>query len=202
VDISFDPSANLKLYVATSRLQDAGNGAFSLDTIHDGDSICDYTGNTNLTLHQVRRRAYTSQYVWTDDASGYVCDAADAQSCAARYVNDALDEHRNNAKFVLQGTRLFLRATRTILPHEEICAAYGGEYWQQPHFSASLLTRAMTCYHQPDFQPSFQLLLDEAIIEELFSSNPSLRQSGSDASVHQLFDQSLPCPLQYKWSRQ
>ena len=83
-------------------------------------------GNTNLTLHQVRRRAYTSKYVWTDDASGYACDAADVQSCAARYVNNALDEHRNNAKFVLQGTRLSLQATRTILPHEEICAAYGG----------------------------------------------------------------------------
>ena len=49
--------------------------------------------------------------------------------CLAGYVNEPLDESRENAAFQVLNGRLVLVATRPIRAHEEIFSRYGILYW-------------------------------------------------------------------------
>ena len=49
--------------------------------------------------------------------------------CLAGFVNDPLDESKENARWEYINGKLFLRATRDIRPNEQIFAHYGYAYW-------------------------------------------------------------------------
>jgi hypothetical protein len=198
IDISWDTSACHTIYIAESRLDGAGSGAFAINTIDDGAIIGEYTG-TILTHAEANKESNTSDYIWSDEISGYAVDAGPITSCAARYINDSLSEHGNNAKFVLQGGKLNLVATRTILPNEETCAGYGHEYWAQSRWPTTILRRAQQ-YHR-NVPLLWSPLLAAKAIEDLHKRNPEVMVTGTDAKVHQLFDPSLDKDkgLKYKW---
>ncbi len=48
--------------------------------------------------------------------------------CLAGFVNDPLDESKENARWEYINGKLFLRAKRDIRPNEQIFAHYGYEY--------------------------------------------------------------------------
>ena len=64
----------------------------------------------------------------------HVIDARHHPKSLARYVNDAqglvrVKGRRNNARFVNDGLRVFVEATRDIQAGEEIFVEYGKKYW-------------------------------------------------------------------------
>ena len=75
-------------FIADSLETDAGKGAFARRSLLKGARIGAYMGGEHLTVKQVLRTTYESQYAFADIRSGLARDAQDPQSCMMRYAND------------------------------------------------------------------------------------------------------------------
>jgi hypothetical protein len=117
-----------KLYVGKSEdPPDTGWGLFASVPIQDQSIICEYAGWVNATS-----LSPPSAYVFTityRDGSIHIIDDFDPilgrVISLGGYTNDPLNEHRENAKWVTVGDRLYLQATRHIKAHEQIFVHYG-----------------------------------------------------------------------------
>lgn len=77
---------------------------------------------------------YNSYYIFYVNEN-HIIDAATYKKSLAKYINDAKGIQKikglnNNAQFVLDGLKVFVKATRDIPAGTEIFVSYGKEYWQ------------------------------------------------------------------------
>ncbi|ANH82971.1 SET domain-containing protein-lysine N-methyltransferase [Niabella ginsenosidivorans] len=122
-----------RLFVKTSTLPNAGKGLFTKVNIAKNEIITEYIGNL-VTWKEVEQDV-DNGYIFhiNDDA---VIDASKNKNSFGRYANDAAGLQRvkgitNNAEYMEEGTRVFIKAKRAIPAGSEIFVAYGPQYWKQ-----------------------------------------------------------------------
>ena len=120
------------LEIKDSNITGAGKGLFTTRSITKGTRIVEYKGRIR-TWKEVENEDQ-NYYIFhvTDE---HVIDASTYKKSPARFINDAKGLTKvkgiiNNAKFVIDGFRVFVEATRNIPAGSEIFLSYGKEYWQ------------------------------------------------------------------------
>jgi hypothetical protein len=113
-----------------SNIKDAGLGLFyvppSPETIPAGTTLCHYTGH--IHNFQSARSINDNSYLMMVQGDILV-DPGPVKSVKARYINDPLNEELINCKYVPDGLRSAVVATRPIQPGDELFVAYGDIYW-------------------------------------------------------------------------
>ena len=118
------------LEVRTSLIPGAGNGLFALKDYEPNDILCEYTGSRLTLLQTMRLKDKT--YLMGGFGLNCHIDAKDHPDVLARYINDARDEARQNAKFVKLkvAKKAQVVAIQPIKAGDEIYASYGPVYWR------------------------------------------------------------------------
>lgn len=121
------------LKVKTSTLPNAGKGLFAKVDFSKGSIVAQYEGR--LCKWKDVEDDVDNGYIYhiNDNA---VIDAAQSFTTFGRYANDAaglqkLDGLKNNAKYVEDGKKVFITATKKITAGSEIFVSYGRHYWKQ-----------------------------------------------------------------------
>jgi len=120
------------LLIKKSRIPGAGKGLFTKQFIAKGTRIVEYKGKITTWKNVLQGKNFNA-YVYFINRN-YVIDAMRRKTALARYANDAngLSKNhtfRNNAKYVIDGKRVFIEAKKDIEAGEEILVSYGNEYW-------------------------------------------------------------------------
>jgi len=120
------------LLIKKSRIPGAGKGLFTKQFIAKGTRIVEYKGKITTWKNVLQGKNFNA-YVYYINRN-YVIDAMRRKTAFARYANDAngLSKNhtfRNNAKYVIDGKRVFIEAKKDIEAGEEILVSYGNEYW-------------------------------------------------------------------------
>lgn len=118
--------------VKRSTLPGAGKGLFAKTFIPRGTKIVEYKGRIR-TWKEVDPHKHDNGYIYYVKRY-HVIDAARQTSALARYANDARGIVRvkgisNNAEYMEEGLKVYIRAVKDIQPGAEILVAYGKEYW-------------------------------------------------------------------------
>jgi hypothetical protein len=118
-----------QLLIKKSGLTKAGKGLFTEKPIAKGTKIVEYKGLIK-PLIEIKDRRYAF-YVNKD----HVIDAKQNKEGLAHFANDAKGlskkaDLRNNAKYLKEGVRVFIVATKQINAGEEILVGYGKSYWE------------------------------------------------------------------------
>lgn len=129
------------LEVLPSRIPNAGNGLFATRVFANNSLITLYEGNV-IDKAEADRRQSQGQAHYIRSAvkqHKYIDSLRDPEQAHGRggasFVNDGTEWGWNNStfetKFCQKQARdiLFLKATKEILPGEEIFASYGRDYW-------------------------------------------------------------------------
>ena len=121
-----------ELYIQPSTLPGAGMGLFTGVEIPRGTLIIEYLGTVS-TWKEVMHELDNPYLCYVN--RNHVINGAPHPEYLARYANDAagpvrLDGLRNNSFFEIDGTRVFIKATRRIPAGSEIFVNYGKEYWE------------------------------------------------------------------------
>ncbi|CAN5583317.1 hypothetical protein BH11BAC2_BH11BAC2_13230 [soil metagenome] len=127
------------LYLRKSNLPGAGKGLFTKQKLTRGDIVCEYEGEIVTWAECVRRANEGHEgYVFFITKNRCV-DAYFTPMAMGRYANDAkgvgrVATLRNNAQYEIKSRngekKVFIVATRTIHPSEEILVDYGQDYWE------------------------------------------------------------------------
>ena len=120
-----------ELEIKTSTIAGGGQGLFTKVFIPRGARIIEYKG-TITTWEKVKDEA-DNAYIYFLKPN-YVIDARHHPKSLGRYANDAKGLVRtkgksNNAKFLDDGLRVFIAATKDIHAGDEILVEYGRGYW-------------------------------------------------------------------------
>lgn len=125
--------------VKKSQLPKAGNGLYALKEYRRGDIVCEYEGEI-VTWAECERRSDQGYEGYVFFFSKNRCvDAYFTPWAFGRYANDArgigrVKGLRNNAVYetkVRNGEkRVFIVASMTIQPGQEIFVHYGDDYWR------------------------------------------------------------------------
>jgi SET domain-containing protein len=129
------------LHVKRSIIPGAGKGLFTKKQIKKGTRISEYKGKIT-TWKDMNHKNGGNPYIFFVNKD-HVIDAWHSKNAKARYANDAKGLKRikgitNNAKYIHDGTRVFLEAKKNIPPGSEILVAYGKEYWDAVKYNNSL----------------------------------------------------------------
>ena len=118
-----------RLRVAPSTIEGAGEGLFATQAIAATETIGFYRGEV-LTLREALQLKDRDYLMGGFGPNAHV-DARDAFAMPGRYVNDAFDASRLNARFDKSKATRSARvvALRDIVEGEEIFASYGRSYW-------------------------------------------------------------------------
>jgi uncharacterized protein len=121
-----------QLEIKKSTIPGAGKGLFTKVKIEKGTRILEYTG-TVTTWKGVDHINGTNPYIYYVNRN-HVIDAHKHPKALGRYANDARGLQRqkginNNADYVVDGLKVYIRATRNIPAGSEILVSYGKEYW-------------------------------------------------------------------------
>ena len=129
MDLPIPQLPGFLLTVADSTLPGAGKGLFTLQRIEVDDYLCSYDGKRLSKEDLPRPLGPENDYIWSNRGESVIIDAFHHLSCFGRYANDALYDHKCSAMIIMHKGKVKLRATRDILPNEEIFVHYGGGYW-------------------------------------------------------------------------
>jgi hypothetical protein len=133
------PVINKKnLLVKRSRLPCAGKGLFTKVYLPKGARIAEYKGRM-ITWKEFNA---DNPFIYSINRK-HVIDARPYKKTLARYANDArglysLKGVRNNSKYVEDGFKVFIEATKDIKRGEEILVDYGKEYWDAIRYNIKL----------------------------------------------------------------
>jgi len=121
-----------KVIVKTSNLPNAGNGLFAREFIPKNSLIVEYKGKIT-TWKEVDDNDGNNGYIYFVKKH-HVIDASRHTSALARYANDARGIQRvkgitNNAEYVEEGLKVYIKSNKDIPAGEEILVEYGKEYW-------------------------------------------------------------------------
>ena len=127
------------VYIKKSQLPKAGKGLFVEQEYRRGDIICEYEGEF-VPWSECEKRAQEGHEGYVFFISKNRCvDAYFTPWAMGRYANDARGIGRvsgltNNAQYEIKRRngeqRVFIVATRTILPGQEVFVHYGEDYWR------------------------------------------------------------------------
>ena len=122
---------NPYLKVKISSLPGCGKGLFTKIFIPKGMIITEHTGK--ITSFKDADAEDNNPYLFYVTRN-HVIDAKHQHQTLARFANDARGQKRiagfgNNAKYIIIAKRVFIIASKDILPKEEIFVGYGKEYW-------------------------------------------------------------------------
>lgn len=112
-----------KRYVVRKSGPGLGHGLFAAARISRGDFIAEYTGKRiTAAVADVSKSRYLFELndEWTING--------EARSNTARYINHSC---RPNVEAEIEGDRIMIYATRTVLPGEEFLIDYGEEYFEE-----------------------------------------------------------------------
>lgn len=136
--------------VKKSQLPKAGNGLFALKAFRRGDIVCEYEGEI-VTWAECERRSDEGHEGYVFFFSKNRCvDAYFTPWAFGRYANDArgigrVEGLRNNAQYEIKTRngekRVFIVATMSIQPGEEIFVHYGDDYWRYLTATRSLFLK-------------------------------------------------------------
>ena len=121
------------LFVQISKLENAGNGLFSVIDIFKDEIIATYGGEI-ISQNQARLRALKkNDKYFINKLDGTILDSMKSK-CLARYANDAeafgKSSFRNNAKIAMDDdNNVCIVATKKIKGGDEIFCGYGKRYW-------------------------------------------------------------------------
>ena len=121
-----------KLEIKNSVLPGAGKGLFAKELIPKGSKIIEYKGKIT-TWKDVDDNDGANVYIYYVKRH-HVIDASRHPSVLARYANDARGLQRikgitNNAEYVEEGLKVYIRSKKDIPAGAEILVEYGKEYW-------------------------------------------------------------------------
>ena len=127
------------LYLKKSKIPKAGKGLFADQKFTRGDIVCEYEGEiVPWSVCLDRADKGFEGYVFFITRNRCI-DAYFTPEAMGRYANDAMgvsrvDGLRNNAQYEIktrQGEKkVFIVATRTIQPGDEVLVDYGDDYWK------------------------------------------------------------------------
>lgn len=127
------------VYVKKSQLPKAGKGLFADKEYRRGDIVCEYAGEV-VTWAECEKRAEKGYGGYVFFISKHHCvDAYFTKWALGRFANDArgvgrVSGLRNNAQYQVKrrnGERkVYIVASMTIHPGDEIFVHYGDDYWR------------------------------------------------------------------------
>lgn len=127
------------LYLKKSKIPRAGKGLFTKEKFTRGDIVCEYEGEI-LPWSECLDRAEQGYEGYVFYITRNRCiDAYFTPEAVGRYANDAkgfnrVEGLRNNAQYEIKTRegekRVFIVATRTIHPGDEVLVDYGDDYWK------------------------------------------------------------------------
>lgn len=125
--------------IKTSQLPNAGKGLFALVEFKRGDIVCEYEGEI-VTWAECEKRSNEGHEGYAFFMTKNRCvDAYFTPWAFGRYANDArgvgrVEGLRNNAQYEIKRRdgvqKVFIVATRTIQPGQEVFVHYGDDYWR------------------------------------------------------------------------
>ena len=126
-----------RLRVAPSTVKGAGEGLFATQAIAANETIGFYRGEV-LTLREALQLKDRDYLMGGFGPNAHV-DARNAFAMPGRYVNDAFDASRLNARFDKSKATRSARvvALRDIEEDDEIFASYGRSYWSARGFDVN-----------------------------------------------------------------
>jgi len=127
-------SSEKNLVVKKSTLAGAGKGLFTKVDIAKGERITEYKGRRMTWADAQKLPDYRNGYIFYFTRN-HVIDAWGTKKGVAHFANDSrglvrVTGIRNNSEYIIEGTRCFIEATRSIRAGEEILVAYGPDYWK------------------------------------------------------------------------
>lgn len=128
-----------ELFIQPSTLPGAGMGLFTSVDIPRGTLIIEYLGTVS-TWKEVMHDIDNPYLCYVN--KNHVINGAPHPEFLARYANDAagpvrIDGLRNNSFFEIDGTRVFIKATKRIAAGSEIFVNYGKDYWETSAINAA-----------------------------------------------------------------
>ena len=129
------------LVVKRSSLPDAGKGLFTKQFIAKGARIVEYKGRATTWKLAQQQKDFNGYVYYIKDA--LVIDAKNYRKPFGRYANDAngiskVKKTTNNSRYVVDGKRVFIEATKNIDAGSEILVSYGKEYWDVVRYNKRL----------------------------------------------------------------
>jgi SET domain-containing protein len=128
-----------QLRVRKSGLPGAGKGLFTTRFIPKNTRIVEYKGRITKwrdAAHEDNGNIYFVN-------RNYVIDARPYKKALARYANDAkgltrINGMRNNAEYIEDGLKVYIKSTKDIPAGSEIFVEYGKEYWKVIRYNLRL----------------------------------------------------------------
>ncbi len=129
------------LVVKKSFIPGAGKGLFTKVFIPKGTRIVEYKGKLT-TWKEVDHDEGKNGYIYYIKRS-LVIDAYNYKKALGRYANDAqglskIKGIKNNSRYVIEGSRVYIEAVKDIHPGSEILVGYGKEYWDVIRYNLKL----------------------------------------------------------------
>jgi uncharacterized protein len=130
-----------KVKVKRSQLPGSGKGLFATIAISRGTRIVEYKGKIT-TWKEVEHDEGKNGYIYYVKRN-HVIDAGNTKTALARYANDARGISRvkgisNNAEYIEEGLKVYIKATKNIPAGAEILVDYGKEYWDAIRYNIKL----------------------------------------------------------------
>ena len=130
------------LVIKRSKIPGAGKGLFTKQFIAKGERIVQYKGKPTTWKNILADAAAFNGYVYYINRN-LVIDAKNYKTTFGRYANDAngisrIKKLNNNSKYVIDGKKVFIEATKDINAGTEILVAYGKEYWDAVRYNNRL----------------------------------------------------------------
>jgi len=129
------------LVIKRSTIPGAGKGLFSKQFIAKGTRIVEYKGRSTTWKLAQQQKDFNGYVYYIKDK--LVIDAKNYKKAFGRYANDAngiskLKKTTNNSRYVVDGKKVFIEATKNIDAGGEILVSYGKEYWDVIQYNKRL----------------------------------------------------------------
>jgi len=129
------------LTIKRSGITGAGKGLFTKEFIAKGTRIVEYIGSIT-TWKDVMAQTRFNGYVYYIKRN-IVIDAKPYKKTFGRYANDAngitkIKNVKNNSRYIIEGTKVFIEAFKNINAGDEIFVSYGKEYWDTVRYNKRL----------------------------------------------------------------
>ena len=135
------------LFVKKSLIPGAGKGLFTKKLILKGSGIVEYKGK-RMTWKEVDYDNGKNGYIYYINRN-LVIDAKPLTKSFGRYANDAnglkkFKSLKNNARYVIDNSRVYIEAIKNIPAGEEILVRYGKEYWDIMRYNIKISKKKKT----------------------------------------------------------
>ena len=160
IQIDKDP-ASAYTYVSTSSIPGAGNGLFTAIDLQGFDATKALVGEYKGIKRS--KEPDNKEYIagFKKGTKEFIIDAWDAITkcvlCMTGYMNDPLDETKENCEWEVENDRLWVmvKPDITVLAGYELFIAYGDKYWCNIKYSFEILHKAVWRYRNYiDLDPS------------------------------------------------